>query len=176
MTVTLKMTGRLYDEIRRDLERPHPFAAERVGFVFGKMGTGVSGNRLILLTRYHAIPDAQYIDDPTVGARIGPGAMTDAMQAVFRARAAREGIFHIHMHALPGETGMSRTDRREIPLMIPGFRSVGRHAAHGIVILSVDHGSAWVTLPGETTLIPCASISIIGAPLCVFDRESSHDG
>ena len=39
MNVAIKMTGRLYDEIRRDLERPHPFAFERVGFVFGKVGT-----------------------------------------------------------------------------------------------------------------------------------------
>src|SRR5262245_44767486 len=27
MNVAIKMTGRLYDEIRHDLERPHPFAS-----------------------------------------------------------------------------------------------------------------------------------------------------
>ena len=87
MTITLKMTGRLYDEIRHDLERPHPFAFERVGFVSGRLGIGASGARLILLTRYQSIPDAHYIDDPTVGARIGPDAMSAAMQSVFRGRA-----------------------------------------------------------------------------------------
>jgi hypothetical protein len=171
MNVAIKMTGQLYDEIRRDLERPHPFAFERVGFVFGKIGTASDAGRLVLLTRYHAIPDDHYLDDPTVGARIGPDAMTWAMQTVYHGRPEREGIFHIHMHALPGETGMSRTDAREVPPMIPGFQSVGRDAAHGILILSLDHGSGWVRLPGSKELVPCSTMSVIGAPVRVFDRR-----
>jgi hypothetical protein len=170
MNVSIKMTGQLYDEILRDLERPHPFAFERIGFVFGKIGTASEEGKLVLLTRYHAIPDGHYIDDPTVGARIGPDAMTWAMQAVYHGRAAREGIFHIHMHACPGETGMSRTDAREVPPMIPGFQSVGRDAAHGIIILSLDHGSGWVRLPGSKDLVSCTSMSVIGTPVSVFDR------
>jgi hypothetical protein len=50
MIVAIKMTGRLYDEIRRDLYRPHPFAHERVGFVFGRIGTRDDGGKLVLLT------------------------------------------------------------------------------------------------------------------------------
>lgn len=170
MNVAIKMTGRLYDEIRHDLERPHPFAFERVGFVFGKIGTAADGGRLVLLTRYHSIPDDQYIDDPTVGARIGPDAMTWAMQAVYHGRPTREGIFHIHLHGCLGETCMSRTDAREVPPMIPGFQSVGGEAAHGIMILSHDHGSGWVCLPGSKDLMPCSSMSVIGMPIRVFDR------
>jgi hypothetical protein len=127
----------------------------------------------VLLTRYHAIPDDRYIDDPSVGARIGPDAMTWAMQAVYHGRPTREGIFHIHMHGCAGETGMSRTDAREVPPMIPGFRSVGREAAHGIVILSLDHGSAWVCLPGSKDLVSCGSLSVIGTPVRVFDRGAT---
>src|SRR5262249_5973861 len=147
----------------------HPFAAERVGFVFGKTGTAAD-DRIVLLTRYHSIPDDHYIDDDTVGARIGSDAMTWAMQAVYHGRPAREGIFHVHMHGCPGETGMSRTDAREVPLMIPGFQSVGRDAVHGIIILSLDHGSSWVRLPQTKDLVPCGSISVIGTPVRVFDR------
>lgn len=172
MNVAIKMRGRLYDEIRCDLERPHPFAFERVGFTFGKIGTAADDGRLVLLTRYHPIPDDHYIDDPTVGARIGPDAMTWAMQAVYHGRATREGIFHIHMHGCAGETGMSRTDAREVPAMIPGFQSVGREAAHGIMILSLDHGSAWVRLPGSKDLEPCSSVSVIGNPVRVFYRSA----
>jgi hypothetical protein len=171
MTVAIKMTGRLYNEVRLDLERPRPFAHERVGFIFGRIGTGDADGKLLLLTRYHAIPDKQYINDPTVGARIGPDAMTWAMQAVYHGRAAREGIFHIHLHGYPGETGMSKTDRDEIPPMMPGFQSVGHDAAHGIIILSLDHGSAWACLPGDATLVPCGNIAVIGAPVHVFDRS-----
>ncbi len=173
MTVAIKLTGRLYGEIRRDLERPHAFAHERVGFVFGRVGTGDASGKLVLLTRYHAIPDKQYINDPTVGARIGSDAMTWAMQAVYHGRVAREGLFHIHLHGYKGETGMSRTDREEIPLMMPGLQSVGRDAPHGIIILSLDHGSAWVCLPGDATLVPCGNIAVVGAPVQVFDRSRS---
>ena len=171
MRLHIKLTGALYDQIKEDLVRPHPFAAERVGFVFGRIGSLGDGGKLILLTRYHTIPDAHFVDDPAVGARIGPDAMTWAMQEVYRRRPAREGIFHIHLHGHDGETGMSGTDAREIPAMIPGFRSVGRDAAHGIIILSCNHGSGWVWLPGDKQLREAARISVIGAPVGVFERR-----
>lgn len=171
MNLEIKMAGALYGEILRDLRRSHPFAAERVGFVFGRLGTISEGGKLILLTRYHAIPDEQYIEDDAVGARIGSDAMTWAMQAVYHGRLAREAIFHIHLHPFTGETGMSGTDRREIPRLIPGFQAVGREAPHGIIILSTDHGSGWVWLPGTQESMPVRSISVIGNPVGVFERS-----
>lgn len=167
MKTAIKLTGGLYAEIIRDLMRQHPFAAERVGFVFGRMG---SSGRQILLTRYHSIPDDQYVNDPAVGARIGREALTWAMQAVYQGRPSREGIFHIHLHRHKGKTGMSRTDSREIPIMLPGFQSMGRDAAHGIIILSLDHGSGWVWLPGNRKPIPVDSIHVIGVPIGVFEQ------
>ena len=74
MNARLKLTGRLHDIIVKDLMRPHPFALERVGFVFGRIGSGLDGTSVVLLTHYHAVADDQYIDDPKVGARIGPEA------------------------------------------------------------------------------------------------------
>lgn len=170
MRVHIKMTGALHAEIMRDLKRPHPFAAERVGFVFGRVGTLVDQGRLILLTRYHSIPDEQYVEDDAVGARIGSDALTWAMQAVYHGRPVREGIFHIHLHGHGGEPGMSRTDRREIPTLMPGFQAVGRDAAHGIIILSSDHGSCWVWTPGRAEPIPAECLSVIGSPVGVFER------
>jgi hypothetical protein len=174
MTVGVKLTGALYDEICRDLRRRHPFAAERVGFVFGRVGTGADGRRLVLLTRYQTIPDEQYLDDPSVGACIGPDAMTAAMQAVYRGRPRHEGIFHIHLHDHHGETGMSPIDRRGIPPMIPGFRRAGRDAPHGFIILSADHGSAWVLLQKDTDLVEATEIAVVGAPLKVFRKGTSR--
>ena len=81
MRIKIKLTGALHAEIIRDLARPHPFAAERVGFVSGRMGTLADNGRLVLLTRYHSIPDDQYLDDPSVGARIGSEAITWAILA-----------------------------------------------------------------------------------------------
>jgi len=168
--IKLKMTGALHSEILRDLEKPHPFAGERAGFVSGRIGTLADGN-LILLTGYHSIPDHEYVDDPKVGCRIGSEAITWAMQAAYHGRAKREGIFHIHLHGHRGRTGMSGTDSRGIPPMIPGFQSVGREAAHGIIILSLNHGSAWVWLPGRQESIQAASMAVIGFPIGVFDQE-----
>jgi hypothetical protein len=168
MNVIVKITGALYGEILDDLRRRHPFAAERVGFASGRIGTLRDGGRMLLLTRYQSIPDDQYIDDPSVGARIGSEAITKAMQAAYFGRQAREGVFHVHLHSNRGTTGMSATDHREIPPMIPGFQSVGRQAPHGIIIVSLDHGSVWVWLPGSEKAIRAASIAVIGAPIGVF--------
>jgi len=174
MTVEIRMTGSLYEQIHQDLGRSHPFAAERIGFVFGRVGSLADEGRLVLLTRYHSIPDDQYIEDETVGARIGSDAMAWAMQAVYHARPRREGIFHIHLHPHRGETGMSGTDRREIPKLMPGFQSVGRAAAHGIIILSRDHGAGWVWLPGQKEPIAADTISVIGKPLGVFEMGTGR--
>ncbi len=169
--IKVKLPGALYAEILCDLERPHPFAAERVGFVTGRMGTLADG-LLILLTGYRSIPDCEYVDDPSVGARIGSDAITWAMQAAYYGRPRREGIFHIHLHGHRGPTRMSGTDRREIPRMISGFQSVGREAAHGIIILSVSHGSTWVRLPGLEESIHAACMAVVGSPISVFEHGS----
>jgi len=173
MKIDIKLTGVLHNEIIRDLGRPHPFAAERVGFVFSRLGSLSNQGKLILLSRYHSIPDDHYVEDPTVGARIGSEAITWAMQAAYYGRPSREGIFHVHVHPHKGETGMSPVDSREIPKLIPGFQSVGREAAHGIIILSLDHGSGWVWVPGRKEAIAARTVSVIGAPLGVFERRAS---
>ena len=172
--VQIRMTGSLYERITTDLARPHPFAAERVGFAFGRIGTLAEEGRLVLLTRYHSIPDDQYIEDERVGARIGSDALTWAMQAVYHGRPSREGIFHVHVHPHAGKTGMSRTDAREIPKLMPGFQSVGREAAHGIIILSRDHGAGWVLLPTRKEPVEAHVISVIGKSLGVFEKGAAR--
>jgi len=174
MKIEIRLTGSLYGAILRDLTRPHPFAAERVGFVFGRTGSLTDEGRLVLLNRYHSIPDDQYVDDPTVGARIGSEAITWAMQAVYYGRPGREGIFHVHFHVHEGETGMSPVDKREIPRLVPGFQSVGREAMHGIVILSLNHGSGWVWLPGNKESVSADTISVIAKPLSVFEKGTAR--
>jgi hypothetical protein len=156
-----------------DLARPHPFAAERVGFAAGRIGTLPGDDRMVLLTRYTPVPDEQYLDAPDVGACIGSDAIVTATQAVYTGRARREGVFHVHMHPNLGAPRMSSTDSREIPKLMPGFQSVGPDAPHGIVIWSRDHGSAWVWLAGAKAPVAADSIAIVGAPIAVFEQRRS---
>jgi hypothetical protein len=172
MSIQLKLSGALYQQMMRDFARPHRFAGERVGFASGRLGGLMGDGRLILLTVYHPIPDEYYIEDPHVGARINSEAITRAMHAVYHGRLGREGIFHVHLHQHRGQTAPSKTDWREIPAMMPGFQAVGRQAAHGMVILSADHGSAWVWLPGRKEPTHAEGISVIGVPIQVFDQKA----
>ena len=166
----IKLSGTLYRQIIHDLQSPHPHAEERVGFVSGRLGTVGGQVHSILLTNYHSIPDDQYLIDPKVGARIGSDALAQAMRTVYFGRSSREGIFHIHLHGHRGETSMSFTDQQELPALIPGFQSVDRDAAHGIIILSQNHGSGWVWPPNSKAPIQAETLSVIGTPIRVFRR------
>lgn len=173
MKIIVKLTGQLYDKILQDMERPHPFAAERIGFVSGRLGTLVDGKRLVVLTRYYPIEDSAYVADPKVGARIGCEAITRALHVAYHGRPSREGVFHLHLHAHNGHPGMSGTDRREIPPMVSSFRSVGPDAPHGIIILSLNGGAAWVWMPADEQPIEAVSWSVVGSPIRVFVQEAA---
>ena len=166
----IRLSGQLYNQVVADLIRPHPFAAERVGFLIGRIGSTSGNPAAVLLTQYRTIPNDHYLDDPKVGARIGPKALATAMQLAHSGRISGEGIIHVHLHGHRGETSMSKTDQREIPGLLPGFRAVNPSAPHGIIILSLDHGSGWIWSPKATGIAQVELISVIGAPVKVFRR------
>jgi hypothetical protein len=167
--IEIRLTQALYQGMKSDLARPHPFAAERVGFAVGRLVSATEDSRLLALSEYMPVPDRDYIDDPLVGARIGREALTAASHRIYYGRPRGEGVFHVHVHGDRGETGMSGTDARELPPLIPGFRSVGPNGPHGILIFSADHFAGWVWLPGEDEL-RIDKCSLIGAPVAVLRR------
>ena len=169
--IELRLTRQLYKQVIGDLDRSHPFAAERVGFLYGRPAVLTDGSVVEMLYRYESIPNEHYVKDPHVGARIGSAAINGAMQTVFKGQARSEGAFHVHLHGNLGPPGMSTTDRLELPPLIPGFQSVGTAAPHGIVILSRNHGTAWVWLPGETEPQVADRITVVGAPIDIFERR-----
>src|SRR5262249_6328674 len=105
--IHIRLTQHVHDLAREDLRRPHPFAAERVGFLFGRLDTSAEGP-MVLLTAYAPLADERYIPDPNVGARIDSQAIRDAMQRVIR---GRECAFHTHWHGWPGPPSFSPADR-----------------------------------------------------------------
>jgi hypothetical protein len=143
-----KATDRFLRDVRRDLARPHHFAAERVGFI--SIRAASAGNRLILLAGgYHPVADDDYIDDPSVGAMMGQEAIRKALNV---ALLQPIGMFHVHMHEHEGRPAFSRMDRREQLKFVPDFFKVRRQMPHGAIVLSHDRAIGRVWLNPETVV------------------------
>ena len=142
MTVHLKIDGRLLDDVRHDLRRPHPFAHERVGFFTA--GAADLGDRLLLLVRgYTPVTDEDYEIDRRVGAKIGSAAMRKAVQSAYRPAAT---LLHVHTHGGQGKPGFSGVDLNSAKDFVPGFFETTPRMPHGLLVLSDDaaHGLLWL--------------------------------
>ncbi len=152
----------LAEKTRADLLRPHPFAAERVGFAFARCGTVTPDSRVVLLMDYHPVPDCDYVRDERSGARIASEAIRAAMQAVL---AGPDSLFHVHLHEGEGRPELGKMDRRELPRLVSSLRAVGPNRAHGLILLSEDCWAAWVWLPGGLDPVFVDRITIMGYPI-----------
>ncbi len=161
MNVRVRITRSLYDRVRADLSRPHRFAAERVGFLFTRLGNTGTAEPIVLITEYSSLADDRYIDDPKSGARIDSNAIRGAMQQVID---RHEGVFHVHIHQFTGRPFFSEMDREELPRLIPSFRAVGPAFAHGLFLMNEDECTAAVWLPGTSSSITAARLSVVGYP------------
>jgi hypothetical protein len=129
-----------------DLQRPHDFAYERVGFMFCKESKIPSGI-LLLPYRYEPVRDDQYIADETVGARFDSSSIRGAMQI---ALAEGSSAFHVHVHGHKGIPGFSGTDSREMQALMPCFVNVRPDRVHGALVLSQDSAIAKVWSVGRS--------------------------
>jgi len=161
MTWTFKITRDMIDQVRRDLHTTHPFAAERVGFLFARVGNQSEQEKLILPAMYSPVQDHQYIDDPKVGACIDSSAIRSAMQT---ALASGVSVFHVHMHEHKGRPRFSRVDLANYPGFIGAMRNVAPNVAHGALLLSEDSCDALVWLPGIAQPVPGGRIVTTGRP------------
>ncbi len=162
MNIGIKLSRTLDDQIRKDLNRPHKFAFERVGFVSSRY-TPVDGNGiLVLLSGYLSVDDDDYMEDDSVGARINGNAIRKAMQKVLD---TKEGMFHVHIHPSNAVPGLSLVDKEEIPPVVQNFRNVDGGAVHGILLMSTSRYKAFVMLPKEPKLIPTTRVSVVGFPM-----------
>ena len=160
----LRLPDDLLALVRTDLDRPHAFAAERVGVFTTTLDMESQDEPLVLGLGYEPVDDGHYVPDETVGARIGTPAIRAAMQ---RSLDTGLGLFHVHAHSGRGVPGMSRTDARGIPPLVRSFRAVQPHQAHGAVILSDDEIAAWVWLPGRSEPVAADLAVAVGRPLVV---------
>jgi len=159
--IHVKITKPTYDRMRADLIRPHPFAYERVGFIFARKDT-TEDSITLFATDYHAIPDTQYIDDPDVGARINSAALRSVME---RAYSTKECILHVHLHDHSVAPRFSKVDRIGYNQMIPSFHNLGGSAVHGAMIFSINNAAGLIWMSKADLPVPVNKLSIVGYPL-----------
>ena len=151
------------------MDRPHPFAAERVGFLVCRAGRLDGGGIVILAAGYGPVADEDYVDDVRVGAMMGPAAIRKAVQRAYNDGRGDLSLFHVHMHEHSGLPGFSRVDVAENRRFVPDFFNVAPAMPHGAIVLSRDRaiGRCWLTKKSEPARI--TRFSNIGAPLELWD-------
>jgi hypothetical protein len=160
VTITFKITRRLFAAVQTDLLRRHAFAAERVGWLICRVGDAFDGNLIVLAHEYEPVADADYLDDPSVGAMMGPAAIRKALQIALSQRAS---MFHVHLHDHCSFPRFSATDVRETSKFVPDFWNVRPELPHGAVVLSRDAacGRCWYPGRGQQAI---GEFVIVGAP------------
>lgn len=161
MKLTLKITKQLLVDIRHDLARQHPFAHERVGFI--SAGLSSMGPDILMLARaYRPVADDEYLNDPSVGAMMGPEAIRKALQW-----AMEEGhaMLHVHTHGGHGVPGFSSVDLRENAKFVPDFHKVAPKSAHGALVLSDTAARGQVWLNRSRSPVPIDAFVETGASL-----------
>ncbi len=154
----LRMTQSIHKKMRSDLCRSHPFAYERVGYMFVKP----AGNTVLVATGYEIIPDEFYIKDKTVGARIDHRAIALAMK---RADKNGEGILHVHIHNISGYPLFSRDDVANHSNFLRSFQNASPQMPHGFLLLSDNKMMLRVWLPGKEISLDVFRYTIEGLPL-----------
>ncbi len=148
MKAMFKATAGFLDDVRRDLSRPHKFAAERVGFISVR-AANTKDNLILIAQAYHPLMDEDYVDDVSVGAMMGQEAIRKALNI---ALLGPVGMFHVHMHEHKGRPSFSRTDLREQLKFVPDFFKVRREMPHGAIVLSHDRAVGRVWLGPKTVI------------------------
>lgn len=161
MKILFKITKQLLNEVKTKLERPHPFAFERVGFVLCRAGALEDGGVVILAHSMHDVADDDYLDDPNVGATMGPAAIRKALQGAYNQKVS---VFHVHLHAHSGKPSFSRVDSSETTKFVPDFWNVQPDLPHGAIVFSEDSacGRCWV--PRRREAVEISQFTIVGLP------------
>lgn len=161
MKTRLLIPENLLSRIHSDLDRPHDFALERVGFLFcGIADLGVSELGLYA-ARYLPVEDGHYVNDRTMGAVIGAAAFRSALQICYRNPCS---IFHVHRHDHFGKPSPSLVDKQESRRFVPDFWKVAPRHPHGALVLSLDSGSGEIWFPGSIGILPLSQITFVGTP------------
>ena len=170
----IRVASPLYEHVKADLASPHPFAAERVGFLFTRIGTGPQGTTLLFPTDYMPLQDNQYVDenDPLIGAAISGNAIRGAMQYILN---TGMGALHVHMHAHHrGQPYFSSIDWHDLPSIVQSLQNANSQLIHGALLFSQDTATGALWLPEQDLQKPVIPrVSIVSYPLRICTGGAS---
>jgi hypothetical protein len=161
MKTVFRIPQGLLRSIHADLDRPHAFAEERVGFISCRQSVQ-SGGLAILAEGYHAVADQDYVDDPRFGAAVSGSGFRKMLSLAY---GDPINVFHVHRHECRGLPGFSRTDLSESQKFIPDFWKVRPGITHGIIVLSHDSAQGLGWDPVDRRPKPIDEIQIVGMPM-----------
>jgi hypothetical protein len=161
MRIVFKLTRRLLEKVHARLEQSHPLAFERVGFLLCRSGL-LDGGVVVLAHDLHEVADEDYLDDPAVGAMMGPNAIRKALQAAYNCQAS---MFHVHLHLHRGKPHFSGVDETETAKFVPDFWNVQPSLPHGAIVFSEDSacGRCWV--PALQAPVEISEFTLVGVPM-----------
>ena len=162
MNFKLRAASRFFDDVRRDLARPHPFAFERVGFVYARESPIDAGASLLLPFAYAPVADDHYIPEEGVGACISGDAIREAMAFVLNEDAC---VFHTHMHENAGTPRFSRVDVRNYPGVVRAFQNARPQRPHGALLLSKDAAVTRIWPVGSDQPLTAGIVVSVGRPM-----------
>ena len=159
MKTLVRLTDRLLTSIHADLDRPHDYAAERVGFLTCEVADLPKRGLCLYGVDYHPVADADYADDPRAGAMLNGNAFRKILQRIYHKPAS---VLHVHRHDHRGKPGPSVTDERESRRFVPNFWNVCPKHPHGTLILSYDDawGALWIA--PDQDIVELDACAIVG--------------
>lgn len=163
MNTYFKVTETLLAEIKHDLNRPHDFAVERVGFISCRVGRVESQDWIMLASKYHPVEEHHYIEGHDAGATIGSDAIRKMIQLAYDETVS---IVHVHEHPHYGVPKFSKhVDEPEMNRLIPDFWHVRPNFPHGAIVLSVDSMCGFAWDPISKQRFPMNNFTVVGAPM-----------
>jgi hypothetical protein len=165
MRCIYRLRQALLERVHRDLSRPHPFAAERVGFFFGRAARSDAQALVLLATDYEPVADDDYVVDPLVAAMMSATAIRKALERALAGGAGDASVFHVHRHEHEGPPWFSSVDLRENAKFAPSFFHVAPTMPHGVIVFSHDQAAGlwWESEHAKPRRID--RITCVGAPL-----------
>lgn len=167
MSALVKIPRVLLLEALADLERPHPFAGERLGFFSFRQSLDPEEPHLLCFA-YHSIPDEQYVKDPRVVAKIAEAAIHTAMSRTFSTSA---GQLWVHTHGCHGYPAASGADRHYGPKVAQSCANAQPKSLQGWAVISED-GITGEMRDLAGVFHPLDRLAVVGWPLVIPPRPA----